>query len=144
MVAINHQNLRKVRFPLLKHSKATGAEGRVERRFGWEWDAMAGWHPLSAQRSFGPTGPSVVATTVRVETEVRERERARKWEREKERANELVMPPPAWQMKRCWKFYDFALVLIYSKWASRLCHCRLQAGYEELLKGWNVPTCTSV
>jgi len=68
----------------------------------------------------------------------------RESEREKERANELVMPPPAWQMKRCWKFYDFALVLIYSKWASRLCHCRLQAGYEELLKGWNVPTCTSV
>lgn len=42
MVAINHQNLRKVRFPLLKCSKATGAEGRAERRFGWEWDAMAG------------------------------------------------------------------------------------------------------
>lgn len=57
MVAINHQNLRKVRFPLLKRSKATGAEGRAERRFGWEWDAMAGWHPLSAQRSFGPNRP---------------------------------------------------------------------------------------
>lgn len=42
MVAINHQNLKKVRFPLLQRSKATGAEGRAERRFGWEWDAMAG------------------------------------------------------------------------------------------------------
>ncbi len=30
------------------------------------------------------------------------------------------MSPPAWQMKRFWKFYDFTLVLIYSKWASRL------------------------
>ncbi len=60
----------------------------------------------------------------------RKKERRKK---ERKKANELLMSPPAWQMKRFWKFYDFTLVLIYSKWASRL-SLQITAGYEKHFK----------